>query len=234
MLTPGSGPNDAVQLEHYTEVALNAGADTTDDLDALLDELEDEKANLEFQQQQAAALAEQIAASQKAAEEAAAEYTQRKAQAEAELGQLLAEEEQRRQEDAARAAQEAFERAQAEAEAEANNGGGSSGGGSTGGGSGGGSNGGVRRWVRRRHADRWRWRRWHTPGVQPGRHRGRSSPQPVGRALQVRRRTARCRVRLLGSHQVRLGSGGRLPAAPEPCPVRLDTAGVDRSAQPVT
>jgi cell wall-associated NlpC family hydrolase len=145
LFTPGSGPNDAVQMQHFTEIALNAGVETTDDLDALLDELEDEKDNLEYQQKLANDLANQIAERRTAAEEAAVEFTSRKQEAEAELGQLLVEEEQRRQEQAAREAQEALDRAreQAEAEAAQNSGGGSSGGGSTGGGSsGGGSTGG--------------------------------------------------------------------------------------------
>lgn len=145
LFTPGSGPNDAVQMQHFTEIALNAGVETNDDLDALLDELEDEKDNLEYQQKLAADLAEQIAERRTAAEEAAVEFTARKQQAEAELGQLLVEEEQRRQEQAAREAQEALDRAreQAAAEAAANSGGGgSSGGGSSGGSTGGGSTGG--------------------------------------------------------------------------------------------
>jgi cell wall-associated NlpC family hydrolase len=146
LFAPGSDPNDAVQMQHFTEIALNAGVETTDDLDALLDELEDEKDNLEYQQKLANDLAEQIAERRTAAEEAAVQFTARKQQAEAELGQLLVEEEQRRQEQAAREAQEALDRANAEAAAAAaqqNSGGGSSGGGSSGGGSsGGGSTGG--------------------------------------------------------------------------------------------
>jgi peptidoglycan DL-endopeptidase CwlO len=115
----GGGPNDAVQMQYFTEIALNAGTETTDDLDALLDELDEQRSDLEAKRDRASELAEQIAGSRTAAEDARAAYETRYARAQAELGTLLAAEERRRAADEARAAAAALAAAQAAQAAQA-------------------------------------------------------------------------------------------------------------------
>ena len=74
---------------------------------------------------------------------------------------------------------------------------------------------------------RWRHRRRRQPSparfVDGGDRRQRGH-EPARRAVPIRRRIARRGVRLLGPHQVRLGSGRRVPAPPVGRAVRLDTA----------
>jgi cell wall-associated NlpC family hydrolase len=140
--------NDDQQRDQYSRVALSVGTVTSDDLDQLVAELQDERADLESKRSQAESLAEQLATQQAETDALREEYLQRRAEAEAELGQLIAEEEQRR-------AEEAFRRLQAEAEAQAaaapqpvsagggGNSGGGDGGGDAGGNGGGGDGGGA-------------------------------------------------------------------------------------------
>ena len=60
------------------------------------------------------------------------------------------------------------------------------------------------------------FRRW--------RHRGQCRDGSARRALQVRRRVTWRGIRLLGSHQVCMGTGRGVPAAPVRRPIRVDTA----------
>jgi cell wall-associated NlpC family hydrolase len=90
------------QAEQYSKVALSAGAATTDDLDEVVSDLTAEQEDLEAKREEAAALAEKAADAKEVAEAQKAEYEQRRQEAEAELGQLIEEEEQRRAEEAYR------------------------------------------------------------------------------------------------------------------------------------
>jgi peptidoglycan DL-endopeptidase CwlO len=114
---------DTLQRDQLARVALSVGTVTTDDLDALVAELAAEREDLADKSEQAQALAEQIADQQSDTDALRAEYQQRRAEAEATLGQLIAEEEQRR-------AEEAYRRLVEQAAAPAG-GGGTSGGGQT-------------------------------------------------------------------------------------------------------
>ena len=102
--------NDTLQRDQYSRVALSVGTVTSDDLDQLIHDLDEERADLASKREQADALAQQIAEQQQVTDDMRAEYQQRRAEAEAELGTLIAEEEQRR-------AEEAYRRIQAEAAA---------------------------------------------------------------------------------------------------------------------
>jgi cell wall-associated NlpC family hydrolase len=130
--------NDALQRDQYSRVALSIGTATTDDLDELVRELDEERRDLEAKRAEAEALAEQIASAQAETDALREEYIASRAEAETRLGELIAAEEQRRAEEAYRRIQaEAAAAAAAAASAGASSGGG--GGGSTsGGGTGGG------------------------------------------------------------------------------------------------
>jgi cell wall-associated NlpC family hydrolase len=119
LLSGGSGPNDAVQREQFSDVAYNAGAETTNDYEQLVRELEAEQADLEDKRDQAAELAEQISASQANAEESIDDLTEKRADAQNRYGELLAAEQRAREEAAQREAQEQIARAQAAAAAAA-------------------------------------------------------------------------------------------------------------------
>ena len=134
--------SDGLRRDQYSRVALSVGTVTTDDLDALIKDLDEERKNLEDKRSQVEALTVTIAEKQSQTEELTAQYTEQRAQAEARLGALIAEEEQRRADAAYAKLQADFAAQQAAANA-ANAGGGNTGGGNTGGGNtGGGSTGG--------------------------------------------------------------------------------------------
>jgi cell wall-associated NlpC family hydrolase len=122
-----------LRRDQYSRVALNVGTGTTDDLDELIRELDEERSDLEDKRDRAQQLTEQIAAQQGQVEQLTAEYIEQRAAAEARLGELIAEEEARR--DA-----EALARLQQQMQQASDNG--SGGGGSGGGGDGGGQSGG--------------------------------------------------------------------------------------------
>jgi peptidoglycan DL-endopeptidase CwlO len=119
LLSGGSGPNDAVQRAQFSDVAYNAGAETTNDYEQLVRELEAEQADLEDKRDQAAELAEQIAASQTNAEQSIDDLNEKRADAQNRYGELLAAEQRAREEAAQREAQEQIARAQAAAAAAA-------------------------------------------------------------------------------------------------------------------
>jgi cell wall-associated NlpC family hydrolase len=104
LLAPGAGPNEAVQRQYLTEMALNLGSANSDQLDALIDDLGDKKAELERDRTNAEELATRIQESQSEAADKIEEYTALKAKAERELGEALAKERARRAAAAAAAA----------------------------------------------------------------------------------------------------------------------------------
>lgn len=140
LLTPGAGPNDAVQKQALTDMALNTGLASTDQLDSLIDDLDDLKKNLERDRRRAEELATRIVEARDEAEGQIAEYTDLKAEAERELGQAIIDERNRRaRQAAARAAEEAARLANSRPSAGSGN---SSGSGSSGDAAGGSSGGG--------------------------------------------------------------------------------------------
>ena len=130
-----------LRSDQYSRAALDAGTGTTDDLDELIRELDEERNELERLRDQARDLQATIEHKQAETERLTAEYEQAHAAAEARLGDLIRQEEERR-------AAEAWARLQAEAAQLAasqnagNSGGGNSGGGNSGGGNSGGGNSG--------------------------------------------------------------------------------------------
>lgn len=112
MLTSAGGISEGAQREHLTQVALDAGAESTDELDALVADLEDEQARLEREQARAEELTRQVESARQSAESKVAEYQQALTDAQTELGAALQAEQQRREEAALAAA-----RAQAQAAA---------------------------------------------------------------------------------------------------------------------
>jgi cell wall-associated NlpC family hydrolase len=126
--------NDALQREELAKVALSAGDVTTDQLDALVSEIEDERRALDKKRDQAEQLADSLIDAKAETEKLTSQYTDARADAEAKLGQLLREEEERRaRESALRIQQQAREASTASSSS--GSGGGGSGGGSTSGGS---------------------------------------------------------------------------------------------------
>lgn len=104
LLTAGGGPNESVQKQILTDIALNSGLADTDQLDALIDDLSDLEKKLADDLERTQELADQIAEARVEAEDEIAKYTELVAQAERELGQALREERQRRDRAAAAAA----------------------------------------------------------------------------------------------------------------------------------
>ena len=121
--------NDAVKRDELARVALSAGDVTTDELDALVDDINDEKDALANKREQADELAASLTDAQAETDRRTKEYTEARADAEAKLGQLIAQEEQRRAEESQRRMREQA----AAASASASSGGGNSGGGNSGG-----------------------------------------------------------------------------------------------------
>lgn len=104
LLAPGGGPNESVQKQYLTEIALNVAFGNSDKLDALISDLNDLTKKLEKDRKRAEELAAKITKDRAQAEERIAQYTALKAKAEKELGQALAEEQARRAAQAAAAA----------------------------------------------------------------------------------------------------------------------------------
>lgn len=133
-----SNLSDSLQRDELARVALNAGNVTTDELNALVADLEDDKADLESKRDQADQLAATLTDAQSETEALTADYTEARAEAEAKLGQLIQEEEERRARESARRLQAEIAAAQAASSGSNSTSSGSGGGGSGGGGSGGG------------------------------------------------------------------------------------------------
>ena len=98
---------EGLRRDQYSRVALSVGTSTTDDLDELISDLDTERKDLESKRAQAEALTATIADKQQQTESLTAEYIQSRDSAQARLGRLIEEEEQRR-------AEAAFARLQAE------------------------------------------------------------------------------------------------------------------------
>ncbi|MGB7879099.1 MAG: NlpC/P60 family protein [Ilumatobacteraceae bacterium] len=115
--------NDALQREELAKVALSAGDVTTDQLDALVSEIEDERRALDKKREQAEQLADSLIDAKTETEKLTSQYTDARADAEAKLGQLLREEEERRARESALRIQQ---QAQAASTASSSSGGGGS------------------------------------------------------------------------------------------------------------
>jgi cell wall-associated NlpC family hydrolase len=96
LFSDATSASAGLRRDQYSRVALNVGTGTTDDLDELISDLDEERHELEDKRQRAAQLAEEIAAKQEQVEQLTAEYIERRTDAEARLGELIAEEEARR------------------------------------------------------------------------------------------------------------------------------------------
>ena len=103
--------NAIMQRDELARVALSAGTVTTDELNAIVDDLEEERVELGRKRTQAEQLAATLVQAQADTERLTSEYTQARADAEQKLGQLIAEEEARR-------AAESLARVRAEIEAQ--------------------------------------------------------------------------------------------------------------------
>ena len=90
--------NDALQRDQYSRVALDVGTASTDDLDQVIEDLADARADLEAKLARAEELTVDIAAKQTATEDLRAQYITKRAEAESRLGEAIAAEEQRRAE----------------------------------------------------------------------------------------------------------------------------------------
>jgi peptidoglycan DL-endopeptidase CwlO len=96
LFSDASSYSAGLRRDQYSRVALNVGTGTTDDLDELIDDLATEKQDLEDKRNRAQQLTEEIATKQQQVGELTAEYIDQRAAAEARLGDLIAEEEARR------------------------------------------------------------------------------------------------------------------------------------------
>ena len=85
-----------LRRDQYSRVALNVGTGTTDDLDELIGALDAEQKDLEDKRERAQQLTEEIADKQQQVEQLTAQYIDERAAAEARLGELIVEEEARR------------------------------------------------------------------------------------------------------------------------------------------
>ncbi len=133
--------NDVLQRDELARIALSAGDVTSDELDAMVTDLEEDRADLAAKREQAEQLAAKLVASQEATEELTDDYEAARIEAESTLGELIAEEEARRAAESlrqmqAQAAQAQAAQAQASQSNQASTGGGGGGGGTTTGGGG--------------------------------------------------------------------------------------------------
>lgn len=97
LLTTTGSVQDALQREEMTSIALNTGAMTTDQLDALAYKLNKQRQALEKKEQQAEQLATSVLSRQGEVESLAAQYEARQQSAQGELLTLLRAEQQRRE-----------------------------------------------------------------------------------------------------------------------------------------
>lgn len=104
LLAPGGGPNESVQKQSLTEIALNVGFATTDQLDSVITDLGQLTEQLTKQKNKAEELAKNIVGLQEKTDKEISKYTKLKAKAEKELGSALAAERARRAAAAAAAA----------------------------------------------------------------------------------------------------------------------------------
>ena len=109
--------DDGLQRDHLARVAVNAGAATTDDFEALLDALDTEQRSLEKKQKKATDLAANAETNRIAADKAANEATARLSKAKAKLGVLIEKERQRQAAEAKRQYEQNLQQKQAAAAA---------------------------------------------------------------------------------------------------------------------
>ncbi len=88
--------SDSLKREELAKVALNAGDATTDELDALVTDIGDERRSLDAKRAQAEQLATSLTEAKAETESQTAGYTKARADAEAKLGELVQQEEARR------------------------------------------------------------------------------------------------------------------------------------------
>jgi cell wall-associated NlpC family hydrolase len=140
--------NDAQQRDQLRGLALDQGAGESDDLQSLVDGLAKQRASLDRKTKEAADLIGYLDTKRSEAEQLETQYQQAYDAAQAELGDLLEQEQERRAAEAAAAAQRAAQNAARNrpvttptpARGGGNTGGGNTGGGNTGGGNTGGGN----------------------------------------------------------------------------------------------
>ena len=143
LFTDPAAIDEGLQRDHLARVAVNAGAATTDDFEALLRALDKEQRSLTKKQSRATDLAANAEINRKAADKAGREATSRLAKAKVKLGSLITQERQRQEAAAKRQFQQKLQQQQAAAAARKGSGksgsGAFGGGASLGGGGGGGS-----------------------------------------------------------------------------------------------
>jgi cell wall-associated NlpC family hydrolase len=110
LLAPGGGPNESVQRQYLTEIALNVGLASSDQLDALITDLDDLQGRLERDRSDAEDLAARITQDEVTTQNEIDKLFALSAKAERELGQALSAERARRAAAAAAAAREEAER----------------------------------------------------------------------------------------------------------------------------
>ena len=110
LLAPGGGPNESVQRQYLTEIALNVGLASSDQLDALITDLDDLQGRLERDRSDAEALAARITQDEVTTQNEIDKLSALSAKAERELGQALSAERARRAAAAAAAAREEADR----------------------------------------------------------------------------------------------------------------------------
>ena len=110
LLAPGGGPNESVQRQYLTEIALNVGLASSDQLDALITDLDDLQGRLERDRADAEDLAARITQDEVTTQNEIDKLFALSAKAERELGQALSAERARRAAAAAAAAREDAER----------------------------------------------------------------------------------------------------------------------------
>lgn len=112
--------NDVLQRDELARVALSAGDVSTDELDAFVSDLEDDRETLGDKVEEAQQIADSLVDAQAETERLTEEYEAARIKAEAELGQLIIEEEARRAAASAARVQAEFAAAQAQAQAQNN------------------------------------------------------------------------------------------------------------------
>ncbi len=96
LLTSTGGLTQSVQREYLTGIAMNAGNNEADALDALVRDITNQRLELEHQQDYAQGMAKQLKSRQTELDKVTEEYRAKKAAAEKALGEALAAERQRR------------------------------------------------------------------------------------------------------------------------------------------
>lgn len=118
MLGNAADVNNQLQRTELSRVALTEGTTTSDDLERELNQLEEDRQELEDLREEATAKREEIERKQEETEKRTAEYQQAKSAAEAELGDLIREEQERRARASELARQREAEEAARQREAE--------------------------------------------------------------------------------------------------------------------